>query len=230
MFLVACMPKSGSTYLTQLIAEMHDLKKTNLKDATGRNEQVISLPNVVDNFGHRVVDQVHCRATKPNLDIIRDYGLTVILVTRNLLDLVFSIFDHSHMENPRFNMAWMDERHLHLPLKTQMDLIIDLALPWYINFYVSWYEGMREVDVSWVCYEDLSSDTHAALKNLNHSIGKAVSDERILSIINELASKKSYRFNKGVCGRGENLSEDQKKRIKNFASYYPWVDFSPIGI
>jgi len=38
------------------------------------------------------------------------------------------------------------------------------------------------------------------------------------------------RFNKGVAGRGEELTDAQKDRIRHLASNYPDVDFGPVGL
>jgi len=38
------------------------------------------------------------------------------------------------------------------------------------------------------------------------------------------------RLNKGKAGRGDELSDKQKDRIRELAGYYPDIDFSPVGL
>jgi hypothetical protein len=42
--------------------------------------------------------------------------------------------------------------------------------------------------------------------------------------------RRQTRMNKGVVGRGQMLTERQRNRIIQMKRFYPWVDFSPIGL
>jgi hypothetical protein len=40
----------------------------------------------------------------------------------------------------------------------------------------------------------------------------------------------TIRYNKGVVGRGNELTEAQRARVRELTQFYPWVDFTPVGI
>ena len=78
-----------------------------------------------------------------------------------------------------------------------------------------------------VCHASLpGGGTMAAICDY---LGLDVSDDEISAALGT-ARDRGSRFNKGVSGRGQSLSEDLKNRIRAYADYYPDVDFSSIGI
>jgi hypothetical protein len=108
----------------------------------------------------------------------------------------------------------------------RFNFLVDLAIPWYIHFYVSWNDCINK---TFVTYEDLNIDTFATLKNILQELELSDSDENIKEYINR-ASKLPTKKNVAKIGRGEMLPQKLKDRVRKFASYYPDVDFTPIGI
>ena len=58
----------------------------------------------------------------------------------NLFDVVISIRDHQRNENSTGPVAFLTEYHANLPDRELELAITRLAIPWYINFYMSWRE------------------------------------------------------------------------------------------
>jgi hypothetical protein len=124
---------------------------------------------------------------------------------------------------------------LELDLETQLDYVIELALPWYIDFYVSWYEAGTngKIDVQWISYEEMIADWNMSIRRILDVYGIKRTDAEIEEAIQRTLEKGQrktlqIRLNKGVVGRGNLLSDAQKERVRALTRFYPWVDFSRI--
>src|SRR5215471_12274132 len=107
-------------------------------------------------------------------------------------------------------------------------MIIDLALPWFVNFYVSWYRLCEQgaVDALWVTYEELFADKEKTLRQVLAFLGidAAHIDPAILA-------RKYSKFRDGRVGQGAaTLSAAQRERLRERFSYYPGVDFAKYGL
>jgi hypothetical protein len=233
---VACMPRTGSTFLTTALADITGFKRFPLNYAHGRNEQELYLPKLLDASSFGSVTQQHFRATQANLRLLREFQIRPVVLVRDVFDATVSIRDYMLKEHastwPTF---YSDDRFWDLSEERQFDAIIDLGLPWYFNFFVSWTEAARadEVSTLWLRYEDAMQDWSAAAKRVLEFCEIETSDSAIASSLEATTSRdpQSLRLNKGVVGRGKaTLTIEQQDRIERFATYYPHVDFSMIGI
>ena len=152
------MPKSGSTFLSAVLALI--TKSKLIKPIAGgpQDEQNLCFPTLVDLYGSRYVAHIHLKASESNVQKIIDFGLKPIVLVRNLYDIVVSINDHFHREDIKTFNIFVDEKFFKLSKSEQYDQIIDLALPWYINFYVSW-QSTISIKPHWVTYEELTSNS-----------------------------------------------------------------------
>ncbi len=232
---LASMPKSGSTFMATALAELTGYRYVGLSDAYERHDQNLYLPKVIDVYGSGSVTHQHIRATAANLDLMRRFHIRPVVMVRNLFDVVVSIRDHLLKEGFAFPTMYCDERFLDLDERTQLDFIIDLSMPWYLNFYVSWYVASQKAAVPtlWLRYEDAIRDWGAAVKQIADFYGLERSEEEIQRALERTGryDRRKIRLNKGVAGRGaRTLTRAQQQRIVRLARYYPWVDFSAIGI
>ena len=230
------MPRTGSTFLTSALAEITGFKRLRLNHSLGRSEQELYLPKLLDGSRFGSVTQQHFRATQANLQLLRDFDIRPIVLVRNIFDVTISIRDYMLAEKcstwPTF---YCDEEFWDLPEARQYDAIIDLGLPWYFSFFVSWSEAQRkgEVPMLWVTYEDARQDWVAASKRILDfcEIDKPIAEIEAALSRNVSRNAAALRFNKGITGRGAaTLSEEQRRRIAGLAAYYPHIDFSMIGI
>ena len=85
----------------------------------------------------------------------------------------------------------------------QLDLVIDLAVPWYLNFYASWFTGRQtgEVDFLWIDYESLCRDTAGQLRRIVEYLGLSRSDAEIEEAMRKAVAAPT-RLNVGRAGRG----------------------------
>lgn len=251
--LIACMPKSGSTFLSQSIAQIPGFRRERLVRGFERREQELCLVALRkaaeksqrkrDEFNAELVDdatqkpsrapigfvvQQHLRQSKTTARLIDKFDLKPVVLVRNIFDLVLSIQDHYRNLSPAMSMAYVDERIAGMDDSSVQDFIVDMVIPWYINFHVSWqhYDGCLRLS-----YEQVMADKKAAvLAVLDYAGADARSLEQTVTRSLEKAEAGFTRKNVGKSGRGASISDDNKDRIRRMAAYYPDVDFSSIGL
>jgi hypothetical protein len=85
----------------------------------------------------------------------------------------------------------------------------------------------------WLRFEDAVKDWPSALKATLEFYGVRKSDAEIREALErtyQLDSKVNRVNVAKTKGSKVVLSERQKRNISRLASFYPWVDFSPIGL
>ena len=115
------------------------------------------------------------------------------------------------------------------------NLLVDHLLPWYVSFYLSWLE---DEDVLRITYEDVRTAPVDTVERIMAFAGRNISRDQLeLVVSNRQALQKQgrdqkvgSRFNKGVSGRGRDISSYAKQRIQALLNHYPDVDFSPIHL
>jgi hypothetical protein len=80
--LIACMPKSGSTFLSKLLAHYTGYKYTSIVYDLKQNEQDIYLPKLIDNYNHHLIIHQHCRATISNVLLLKEHQIKVVVLVR----------------------------------------------------------------------------------------------------------------------------------------------------
>ena len=230
--LVACMPKSGSSFLAAALCELTGWEQNYLAFGYRQNEQELYWPHLLAVAGTNTVTQQHCRATDINVQIIQAFGIKPVVVVRNLFDIVVSLaefYDGGAIHNTFFAGHWE-----HLEPARRFDLIIDHVVPWYLAFFVSWIAAAEadRVDCILVTYEELIADKPRILKEICDHQGIATSIEACTDAAARADDMNlQTRMNKGIAGRGEDaLSETQKARIARLAGYFHETDFSPLGL
>ena len=226
--LVACFPKSGSSYLSALISNLSGYSVASYVPYEGRREQELSEVHIekVKELENQVA-QHHVRASEATLHLIRAYNLTPLVLVRNIFDCVVSLSDHMKNKSPVFPSGYFDERLAGLAIEDRINAVIDLAVPWYINFYVSWWHARPGAIVT---YEDLILGGPERQAEYLQALGVKTDYQAVLTAC-QLTRQQGTRFNVGKPGRGRMLVDEcGRQRIERFASYYPDVDFSPIGI
>lgn len=230
--LLAAFPKSGSTWLTSIIAEVPGFKVVPLVRMGDRREMEIDMEKLVVFHRLNYVSRLHLKYSLPTQELITNFGLRPVVLVRNIFDVIVSFRDHiinglnRKDSSAHFPMIWVDEDFNKLDPAQRLEFIVDLAIPWYISFYLSWNECRDKILIT---YEDLHRDTEGTVKSLLNALEISASDEKISEYINK-ASTVDTKKNVAQIGRGEDLPQVLKDRVERFASYYPSVDFSPIGI
>lgn len=222
--LIAAMPKSASSYLTALVAALPGMRKRALSVSRGHREQEIDPIRAARNRISGYVAQQHVRYSEVTADILNKYGITPIVLVRDLPDVVVSLRDHVRREDYRIPMAWLTPAHLELPDEALDRLIVDLVMPWYINFFVGWSASGAPM----LLYTEVVNNPEQAMRVISHHTGIRVSDAEITAAI-DAAGRQRPRFNVGRVGRGTMLAPETRYRLRELCAYYPSVDFTAVG-
>jgi hypothetical protein len=216
--LVACMPKSASTYLTGLIKELPGMNLVTLTYGHHRREQ--ELCPLACALAHEVnyVAKAHVRYSDATQNIMRQYGIFPVILIRNIYDCIVSLRDHLVHESLDIPQAFVPRDFRRLAVRDQYDFIIDFIVPWYASFFASWVEHDGPSVV--FPYERLIQDFPAAVAKIMEAAGVETSRRDIDAAISKVDPKEN-RFNVGRVGRGiEQLSGRQIKGIRHKFSFF----------
>lgn len=224
--LVACMPKSGSTFLSNTVSRLPGFRKATLVRHYGRVEQDLDPFITLRKNRYDYVAQHHVKYNENTQFVIETFNIKPVVLVRNLFDCVVSFRDHLRRESTIGPSAWIGESHKSLSDEELDAMIAHVVIPWYINFYVSWQQAPEKLMVT---YNDMVGDTAGTLGKVVSYLGLTFDDEQIGQVLAPRAGGQD-RFNVGQVGRGEGLSEESKAVIRRFRSFYPEIDFSPVGL
>ena len=233
IIVVAAAPRTGSTFLSVVLSEVTKLQRFRLCSGYATNEHDLYLPAlcIVNDSG--CVSQMHMKGSFHNASLINRFKIRQIILVRNIYDIVASLFDDLrkkeeipgyHTGEIGYSFLWLDSATKNMNDEDLIDMIIDLAIPWYVNFYVSWYRLAEQniVNPIWVNYEDMMNDKNNTIISILNFIDFPFNGEINSTILNE----KYSTYNMGGSGRGNILlSDERKRRIMEKFSYYEDVNF-----
>jgi LPS sulfotransferase NodH len=230
--LIACMPKSGSTFLKEVLCALTGWSEAQLSYAYLQNEQELHLPNLLRVASENTITQQHCRATGPNTQIMQGFAIRPIVLVRRLEDVVLSLsdfYDAGAVTNTFFGAVWPT-----LDSVGKVELIIDHVMPWYAGFYASWERAVKlgRLECLFVTYEEMIADKPGAVDRIAAFLGLGKSVAECAAAVTRIdADAARTRFNKGGAGRGAAaLSEEQKARLRRLFAGYGDVDLGRIGL
>jgi hypothetical protein len=237
MIVVAAAPKAGSTFLVNTLMRITGLHGFRLCAAYSTNEHDLYLPALCLMNRYGCVSQLHMKGTFHNAALLRSFGIKPIILVRRIEDIVVSLQHDLREKSQRpslgtgrggYSFLWQDEATKGLSDERLLDMVIDLAVPWFVNFYVSWYRLCEQgaVDALWVTYEELFADKEKTLRQVLAFLGisSAPIDPAILA-------RKYRTLRDGRIGQGASvLTTAQRERLCARFSYYPDVDFGKYGL
>jgi hypothetical protein len=229
---IACMPKSGSTFLKNVLCKITGHKDCFFFHAHGQNEHDLYLPTVLKFSMKNTVTQQHSRASHANVQMMQAFDIKPVVLVRNVFDVVISQLDF--YKGPARINTYHQGGFENLDDEQKIDLLIDYFVPWHLQFHASWLdaEARQRLPVFWLTYETLIADKPYAVEQVLEFYGLKYSRDNIAKTIDSVeADSRKNLFNKGIAGRGQaGLSEAQKERIRSMTRHYPSVDFSLIGL
>jgi len=229
---IACVPKSASTFLKNLLMNLTGYKDLFSVYAAGQTEHEIYLPTLRESAHLDTVTQQHCRASDANVHLMQAFGIRPVVLVRNIFDSVMSLLDFYNkgaFQTSYFRADWptLDE-------ETKIDLLIENVIPWYFQFVASWdlVEKQKRLQIHWLTYEQLVADKPSSVLKVLEFYGLGAPRRGVEQRIRQIESERQKnRFNKGITGRGKSaLSDLQKEKISRLKRYYPSTDFGRIGL
>jgi hypothetical protein len=238
LIVVAAAPKAGSTFLVNTLIHITRLRGFRLCAAYSTNEHDLYLPALCLMNRYGCVSQLHMKGTFHNAALMRTFGIKPVILVRRIEDIVVSL-EHDLKEKCQkrslgtgrigYSFVWQDRSTKDLSDERLLDMIIDLAVPWFVNFYVSWYQLCEQgaVDALWVTYEELFEDKEKTVRQVLDFLGLRYTADIDPSIL----SRKYRTFRDGRVGQGAStLTPKQQRRLRERFSYYPGVDFGRYGL
>lgn len=244
--LIACMPKSGSTFLTRTFAELPGLRRVPLVPLYDRREQELcetvlrqeirqtaALRRAWRQTGERdaprprgFVAQHHVKYSAATAGLMTRHDLRPVVLVRNLFDVVMSLHDHIKNTSPLMSMAHVTEDMRSWPQEELCRFVADMILPWYVSFFQSWQGCPQAMMLS---YEQMMQEKAVTLSRVAEFSGYSCTSEEIDAAL-RATPKGGTRKNKGVAGRGAALPEAAKDHIRALVRYYPDTDFTILGL
>jgi len=229
---IACVPKSASTFLKDLLVNLTGYRDLFTVYAAGQSEHEIYMPTLRESAELNTVTQQHCRASDANIHLMQAFGIRPVVLVRNIFDAVMSLLDFYN--KGAFQTSYARADWPALDEETKIDLLIENVIPWYFQFVSSWdlAEKQKRVEVHWLSYEDLVADKPVSVLEVLEFYGLGASRRGVEHRIREIESEQQkIRFNKGVTGRGRSgLNNRQKDQVRRLTRYYPSTDFGRIGL
>ena len=218
------MPKSGSTFLTDVIAELPGFQRAELTPAYGRREQELDESKLREADRFDFVAQNHVRFSDWTHQMCGDYGLAPVVLVRSLLDVVVSLRDHVRNEGHVSPVFFVEPHHAALDDARLELMIARLALPWYLGFYMSWRQAPNALVVR---YEALAADPTAEIGRVLAFAGVRPRPGELDAAISQVRQAGHSRMNVGVAGRGAGLPPAVLQAVLELLEFYPEAAADP---
>ena len=206
--LIACMPKSGSTFLSDLISALPDFKRAKFSPTPAGGRQHELDEACLDNAGSgNFVGQVHVLNSDWTAKMCKDHRLKPVVLVRSLPDAIVSMRDHVRREGGVGPIFQADPHRRVLDDAALEEMIVRFQAPWYVNFYMSWRNAPGTLMIS---YEELTADPQRILREIVDFAGAAVDDRAIARAVAEVQERRESRFNVG--GRSHRADRGMARR------------------
>ncbi|MVA27118.1 hypothetical protein V6582_05065 [Agrobacterium vitis] len=254
--LVACLPKSASTFIGQSLMKVLNVPMAVLMSSalspqtpfsmgiTLREQETDELALIqYGNNGLGYVAQHHLRCTPYLCRQLELYNIRPIVTYRNVYDSLVSLDDMMRKQQQEWATTrdkdaiyfsdGLPSNYCELDDETRYLILVDRQCAWYLQFFMSWKrcEVLGLVKPLWVSYEeDFLGNKQLLAERIATFVGPEFVDSAKLSeVFSETIEAGHARFNKGVSGRGRQLPQRVKDRIKaSFDLYRDDFDFSEI--
>jgi SAM-dependent methyltransferase len=213
---VACFPKAGSTYVSMLLSEITGFPHMPAVQFYGQNEQDLFEPALQRFPLTNSVTQQHVKGTRTNIQLMKNYHIRPVILVRNIFDVVLSLHDHFVREDTLTPVGYVHQEYHTMSVEERMWFLINLHLPWYFHFFVSWQEATRELDVLWLTYEEFFAHPVMTTQRILQFYGLPASADAIQQAMVRI-KEKNTRQNVGVAGRGASLPDVHRQAILRLA-------------
>jgi hypothetical protein len=225
--LVAAMPKSGSSLLIRLVAELPGFERIAVVRGHDRRENELALDPLVRAHERDWVAQAHVRHSWATARMMRTFSLRTVVQTRDLADAMVSMHDHLLNIAAVNPIAYVPDAFAGWPRDRRLEFVVDTFAPWYLHFFLSWQDVG---DVLRVSYGELIRDPAAALARVVAFAGIEAAEPEMTAACERALAAAIPTRNRVVEGRGRELPEAARRQLERLAGYYAGSDLRPIGL
>jgi hypothetical protein len=228
---VVCLPKSASTFFALALAAATGRRMVPAVPSFDRREQEYDAFGTLALRDRAVVLHSHTRYSSATRYFLQQMGTPPVLIVRDLLDSLISLWDHLRDDGPGVPVAVVDRRDLLRDDDEMLDFLVDIAAVWYVQFFAGWMRAANGgINVLVLDFQTVTADTALAIESVCRHIGDPIPPMVVISQCIEDVRLAKPRFNQGTSGRGARFGRERLGRVERLAAFYPDVDFSPIGI
>jgi hypothetical protein len=251
--LLACAPKSASTFIEAALRKALGLPAASLFTATaggfsasmlGANlreqemDELALIRNGLNRCGY--VAQHHTRCTPYLAQLLNTYNIRPIVTHRNLFDTFVSLDDMvmayrtgGAVDAGHYFSDGLPANYARLDVEDRLTILAQRNTAWFIQFFVSWKKCERAglAKPLWISYEqDFLGDKAMLAARVSRYLGSEFADPaRLADAFEDKRDADTRRFNKGVAGRGRDVPQSVREIILKTASYYrDEEDISPL--
>lgn len=223
--LIACMPKSGSSWLRTMVNAFDFIDTEYLAPLHDRREQELDLLILNRERPNFFVAQHHVRATGSTDYAVENFNISTVVLVRNLFDNLVSARDHFNDRRPVSPQFYMDGRFKTWERERQMLFLADFYAPWIVNFIATWWHS--RINTFWLTYDILRDDTETALRCVLEHAGFDVPMDALRAAVHSTNEEQKTKtlFNVGTSGRGEGVSPEVRAKVRALCAYYPEIPF-----
>lgn len=222
--LIACLPKSGSTFLANTLSQVTGYDFVQFQPIRGTNDHNIDKGVLLSSLNKNTVTQLHLKPNDFNFKNLKAYQIKVIFLNRGLVDSLKSFHHHILNENDKWFMFTVAGDFKNWTIERQFDFLIDMVLPWYINFITYWKLRINdgELEVLEIDFDEFKKDNIATIEKILKFYDLSFPREIVKEALNaSYENKVKLRVNERKEKSGYELSDEQIARIKKYLSYYP---------
>tara|TARA_Y100000385_G_C12982471_1_gene589054 strand:+ start:111 stop:992 length:882 start_codon:yes stop_codon:yes gene_type:complete len=228
---VAGMPKSGTTWVEQMLSSFSGYEAVLIPEATFSELRTgeghcFEMPNDgVSRFSQMLVlTKMHVPGTENNSRILKDSNVPCLILHRDLRDV--SISHYYYVRNTPWHGDYNALRNA--TIEEGVDYFIRNRLEEFICWIDGWERWRDPNNSVLVRYEDLLDDTRSSMKQVLSLFGLPADEDQLRSIV-EAHDFKSLRaknvttgfFRKGTSGDWHNhYTSDLKELFKQFSGDY----------
>lgn len=230
------MPKSGTSWLTNIISILYKLNGWNsdtLVPYYGTRQQEIDPRRFLtsglkgDVNANIFFVQQHCEWSEYTEFLVKVTKTKIIFQNRNIFDVMLSLRDHYLLAikgNPESSIV--PKTITNKSPDEIMDYLIDTKCGWYCEFLYRWMKSslFHSNDFVQVRYENLKKNTKKTIHKINAVLSLGFTSDQIDKAVS-LANKTNTRKNIGENNRSKKmLNDNQKDKILKISSYYKLPD------
>lgn len=226
--LLACAPKSASTFIQSTLCRVSGLPNVTLNANTERpgtasvlgidlREQELDELALIRHGlnGSGYVAQHHVRATPYLAAQVDRFRIRTIVSHRNVFDSLVSLDDMlmaARREAAGADLYFSDAMpsgYAEMVREERLMLLAGRMAAWYLQFYLSWRRVERAglVTPLWISYEaDFLEDKQGLAHRLSAFLGPQwFPVEALIEALGDRERGRDFRLNKGVAGRGADM-------------------------
>lgn len=221
-YVICGSSRSGGTFISNLVAEMTGLRVGSPHDFNEFSGAALDSGRLYDLCRTPTVVHGHLPANGQSLCYFRLLNVRPIVTVRNIFDALRSYADHIS-GYPRTETV----------PPTWIRAAIMRRAAFFVEFYAGWCRSRDRFETLWIDYDELHSDPDGLVERIAAHVGvdaAGVARARALLDIDKLDEqrRRALLINRGVPGRGRELTDLDRGLVRSLYPLYPDIDFRPI--